>query len=118
MSVDLPIKPQAAERRRFKRSTTVLTGTLFCRDEIVDCVVMNISANGAKIKLKQAPAMGETVTLLVNRYGVFTGTIAWRADEAVGVQFDEDPKRVAKAIGERAPAQPAAATLESSLGKA
>jgi hypothetical protein len=118
MSVDLPIKPQAAERRRFKRSTTVLTGTLFCRDEIVDCVVMNISANGAKIKLKQAPAMGETVTLLVNRYGVFTGAIAWRADESVGIQFDEDPKRVAKAIGERATPVQSSAARESTLGKA
>ena len=117
MSAETIATAQGQERRRFKRNTTVLTGTLFCRDEILDCVVMNISANGAKIKLKQAPANGEAVTLLVNRYGVFTGTIAWRADESVGLQFDEDPKRVAKAIGEQTPTITPPRRAEATVGK-
>lgn len=91
------------DRRRFHRSTVVWAGELVTESSVVDCVVLNISVNGAKVQLSKPYQGSDTVTLKMPRFGDFEGDVVWRSGNSVGVKFRTDPKIVATIIGEAVP---------------
>ncbi|MDJ0893678.1 MAG: PilZ domain-containing protein [Alphaproteobacteria bacterium] len=111
MSDRTQAKPQDAqaqeqdgkERRRFPRSTVVWSGRLLFAGGSADCVVLNISINGAKVQLSGGYTGPEDVVLEIARFGQFRGQVAWRSGNSVGVTFDEEPDRVAAVIGAAVP---------------
>ncbi len=102
--------PQEIERRNFSRNSILLTGVLLYRDGIEDCVVRDLSVNGAKISVANAPAQGSPVTLEIARVGGFRGRekdivgrglraeVVWRNKDQVGLRFTGRPQEVAETM--------------------
>ena len=102
--------PQETERRNFSRNSILLTGVLLYRDGIEDCVVRDLSVNGAMISAANAPAQGSPVTLEIARVGGFRGRekdvagrglraeVAWRTKDHVGLRFTGRPHEVAETM--------------------
>ncbi len=86
------------ERRQYSRTHLIWTGSLAFGDRSVDCVIMNASANGAKIRVAEALPFPEIVTLRIPRLGGFRAEVVWSRDNKLGVRFLEEPERVAELI--------------------
>jgi hypothetical protein len=91
------------ENRRYPRSTVLWPATLVWRRNMYDCIVFNISANGAKVMIKDAAEDMKMVTLCSPRFGEFEGEIVWRAPGAVGLRFSASPDEVTKILRDLLP---------------
>jgi hypothetical protein len=81
-------------RRRYVRKSVLLCGTLHQGQAELDCVVTNISANGARLIAHQSldkPSLG---ALKINRCGMFPAEVAWQEGEHVGLRFLDTPDNV------------------------
>lgn len=87
-------------RRKFKRTTAMLAGTLFHDNRVDDCVIFNLSLGGAMVRFSETLTDGAPVTLSVSRAGALRAEPVWQTDKAVGLQFFDDPERVAGVIGD------------------
>ncbi|MCH6590778.1 MAG: PilZ domain-containing protein [Proteobacteria bacterium] len=87
-----------------------MTGVLLYRDGIEDCVVRDLSVNGAMISVANAPAQGSPATLEIARVGGFRGRekdvagrglraeVAWRNKDQVGLRFTGRPHEIAETM--------------------
>ncbi len=101
---------QESERRNFSRVSILLTGVLSHRDGIEDCVVRDLSVNGAMISVESVPAIGSPATLEIARVGGFRGRekdvaanglraeVAWHRNDQVGLRFTGKPHEVAETM--------------------
>jgi hypothetical protein len=94
------------ENRKYHRSTVLWPATLICRSAMLDCVIFNISANGAKVIIKSALEGATTVTLSCPRFGDLEAEIVWRNQGSIGLRFAAPPEDVAKALGDTLPLLP------------
>ncbi len=86
----------AANRRKHRRVRTFADCMLATVHGNLRCRVLDISAEGAKLQLeggkgRSADAIGlrEPVNLTVKGLGVFRGIVAWRRNNALGIQIHE-----------------------------
>ncbi len=99
------------ERRSYKRALGMLSGCLSYGDDgrLTDCVVLDISASGAKVKFDKTPGDGEGVNLgLGQRLKIaaaidFPVEVVWQDGSVVGLRFLNDPYEVAGALEELLP---------------
>jgi hypothetical protein len=73
--------------RRFVRQPAVMIngdGSVLC-----SCVMLNVSATGALLKLNPQTALPHEFTLVLSRDGQLRRkcTVAWRSETGVGVRF-------------------------------
>lgn len=91
------------ECRSYKRAVTTLPGCLSYGDDgrLADCVILDISATGARVKFDKALGDGEGVnTRLEPRLKVAAATdfpveVVWQKGPEVGLRFLSDPCEVA-----------------------
>ena len=94
-------KKSSIADRQFQRVRTLLTGVLMLDDALVDVIVLDISANGARIRVKgEVPDVPE-FKIRVNGIGQFQGIVRWREGDTFGVQFLEEPQEVVRNLGGR-----------------
>ncbi len=99
------------ERRSYKRAPGMLTGCLsYSADgRLTDCVLLDISARGAKVKLDKIPGDGEAVNLRLGQRLKIGAAIdlpvkvVWQDGPVVGLRFLNDPYEVAGALQELLP---------------
>lgn len=91
------------ERRRYNRMPVLLSGTLLVDDREVDCIIMNLSVNGAKVRCKEPFERGVQLLFRAHRFGDFVCDVAWRKDDRIGLTFRDSPDRVAEIIGKSLP---------------
>ncbi len=94
-------KKSSIADRQFQRVRTLLTGVLILDDALVDVMVLDISANGARIRAKEAVPDVSEFKIRVNGVGQFQGVVRWREGNTFGVQFLEEPQEVARNLGGR-----------------
>lgn len=87
--------------RQFQRVRKLLTGVLMLDDALVDVMVLDISANGARIRAKESVPDVPEFKIRVNGVGQFQGVVRWREGNTFGVQFLEDPQEVVRNLGGR-----------------
>jgi pilus assembly protein CpaF len=99
-------KASGHERRRRPRNRTFWNGELHTPQGRFDCRVVDMSSEGAQVRLAQRPDGGavpvfgkEPVTLVVTRLGRFTGAVAWQRERALGLHLTRR-----QGAGESAPA--------------
>ena len=101
-----------ADKRKFPRSGVIWPGTFETESGTVACTVLNLSANGAKLRLQAPLAAGiSSGTLTIARVGAFKAAIAWRAAKGVteiGLTFEDPPEAVARILAEILPKSRAA----------
>lgn len=94
--------PKAQKRqsmRRHPRSAVFWSGAVQAGRESVDCIVLNMSPGGAKLKmLKRFVSDGSPVVLHIDRLGGYAGEIIWSEGDTVGLRFLRDPREVAADI--------------------
>jgi hypothetical protein len=107
---DGPDKRTGMVRRAAPRARSLLTGKIIIGDgrESHECVVRNLSATGAHVRIAGAVNLPGTVGLLVVKEALlFDATIAWRRGDQIGLTFtasydlreDKDPAhRQARAL--------------------
>jgi len=81
------------ERRISARQKSFLQGRILFnnRRSSVDCLVRDISEQGAKLKFSEAVAVPEVVELYIpNKDETYRARIQWRVGEDVGVAFGPD----------------------------
>jgi hypothetical protein len=92
------------ERRAFWRNTVVWNGNLNIEDGSVECVVLNVSANGAKLHFSKPIDFSDPKGVLcIPRLGEFAAEIAWVKGTTVGLRFEESPERVQELIADALP---------------
>lgn len=70
---------------------------LFADDEIL-CIVLNISGEGAKVRLNRPRDDLSPMTLRIERIGDLPGRMIWQEGAMVGIGFDEAPEVVFRRI--------------------
>jgi hypothetical protein len=87
------------ERRRFERVTVLWSGHLVFREQVVPCLIVNISAGGAMVRTEEAAACVSSVVLRNPRIGDLEAQVTWRTKNELGLRFLDDDKTVAAIIG-------------------
>jgi hypothetical protein len=98
-----PVFDPKKDRRSKERPNVGVKGTIFFPDRQYDedCVVVDLSPDGAGLRATFSAASGERLILYVDGLGRFEGKIVWRDRLRVGVQFkcsDTKRARVAEMI--------------------
>ncbi len=91
------------DRRQFDRHPLMLEAAVTIGGESFAAVIFDISADGAKVQLKDAGnaaenAMPKTAVLEIPVFGGFEGDIIWIDDDFIGIDFHEDHKTTVKLI--------------------
>lgn len=71
---------------------------LLCEQGAFDCVVLEMSVNGARIRLTRPQPEVTPYALRIPRFGDFPGEEIWRRRRTVGFRFLEAPRNVARTI--------------------
>ncbi|SLN37914.1 PilZ domain-containing protein [Oceanibacterium hippocampi] len=91
------------DRRAYARSSVLWPATLVYGGQSRDCVVHNLSANGAKIQTDDSDELPKNMTLRLPRFGDFAARLAWRRGVSAGLQFLDDPKMIADLLAPTLP---------------
>jgi len=87
------------QKRRYPRTRVVWPATLRTTIGTLDCLVLDISANGAKLQFPAPPGEIEgPVMLALPRLPGFNAIVAWSHPDhgmEIGVTFDDPPGEVA-----------------------
>jgi hypothetical protein len=81
------------ERRTLLRKRSFLQGRLYFnnRRSSLDCLVRDISGQGAKLKVSDSIAIPEIVELYIpNKDETYRAKVQWRTGFEIGVTFDSD----------------------------
>ena len=92
-------REQPPEIRRFDRTTVLWSGQLVYREQIVACVIVNISAGGAMVRSEDTAFYMTSVVLRNSRIGDLAAEVLWRQGDELGLKFADDPETVAGIIG-------------------
>ena len=85
---------EPSSRRKFVRKSVLLCGTIHRGEKAVDCVVTNVSANGARLIAQESPDGDALAALKINRCGMFPAEIAWQDGDQIGVRFLDAPATI------------------------
>ena len=84
------------ERRAFWRTTVLWSGHLHAAGDSAECVILDVSANGAKLRFSEEIDLAEmSCALEVARLGVFACEIAWSCGNRAGLRFSEGLSTIA-----------------------
>lgn len=89
------------ERRAHRRKPTLWEGRFDCDAGVFACVVLNISAGGAMLRIVAPVIKGARATLMIERFGTLAAEIVWQMPDAqkLGLRFTEPSDRVARILG-------------------
>lgn len=82
-----------AEGRKSNRKRAILAGKIIYNDlsTSVDCLIRNISEEGAKIEIGETMILPARFQFLVPQHGrTYKARIAWRQDNEVGLEFSSE----------------------------
>ncbi len=91
------------DRRRFARSHVILSGRLRGGIEEQDCVLLDLSASGAMVRLSDPTPSPAQVAVTNEHFGKLHGRVIWQVHNVVGLRFADRPQRVARAVAAAAP---------------
>lgn len=88
------------EHRSAPRRAVLWSGNLEFGEYVFDCQIWNISLGGAKIRVG-LPLLAESeISLALDRFGSFKGSVVWQTDGNLGLHFDADPELIRKTFGD------------------
>ncbi len=90
------IPADGVEKRQFKRMPTLFSGCLIDGAQNADVVVLDVSVNGAKLRVPADFECGPTVNLKIDRLGVFPAEVMWRKGNRLGLKFVDAPEEIAR----------------------
>jgi hypothetical protein len=90
-----------AEQRRHIRKRVLWAARLDAAEGSFNCVILNVSRSGAKLRLPSATAIAQhqPVELVLETFGELQAEIVWQRGDKAGIKFTTDPDQVAAIIG-------------------
>jgi PilZ domain-containing protein len=104
-----PARPErpagTPERRRWQRKRVLWTGQVEATDHLVNCAVLDVSLQGARVRLddESTALPNGPLAIAVSRFGTFQAEVVWTRDGMSGLRFLESVDRVADTIGRQLP---------------
>ncbi len=97
------VEPSIMEQRRYRRCSVLWTACVFSAGRTMDAVVLNLCAGGARVRLKETPALDDRATVSIGRFGDFAGRLVWRDGNEFGLEFLDPPERIVAKVGATLP---------------
>ena len=91
------------DRRLYARSHVILNGRLRGGIEEQDCVLLDLSASGAMVRLSDPTPSPAHVAVTSEHFGELHARVIWQMHNVVGLRFADRPQQVARAIEAAAP---------------
>jgi hypothetical protein len=82
------------ERRRYRRTRVLMAGDLVSGHRAMRGFVLDISANGAQIRLPEPLAPDSEITLRLAETVNLGVEVAWRGHDRLGLRFRDLPERI------------------------
>lgn len=104
MVTDKSLSPAGADRRAFKRALGLLSGCLMQSGKPVNCAVLDLSLQGAKIEIdRPLRATNPTMLRLTSKLRIaapldLTVEVVWESATRAGLRFLDAPHEVALAL--------------------
>ena len=89
---------RGAERRKSARTPVFWPARLFVDGHAVDGMVLDVSAEGARLHLENPPECARAVTLQNARFGELRGEVMWSGEDVLGLSFLDQPQCIARKI--------------------
>ena len=97
------IGPEGRERRSSVRKNVLWAGQLDANARKLDCTILDVSLDGARIRLdEEVPSRGP-FTIACDRFGTFHAEVSWEGGGVAGLRFLEPQTRIAETIGRLVP---------------
>jgi hypothetical protein len=83
------------EKRIIRRQRVLKGGKIIFADgnSVVDCVIRNLSAAGARLEVPTTVGFPQEFTLIDSHSGrSYIAKVAWRRGETMGVEFSDQPE--------------------------
>lgn len=87
------------DRRKYRRLSTLLSGTLYIGPDEIPCIVDSVSAGGAGVVARKPLGAQAVVALHITGHGMFPGRVVWRQDSRIGIKFYDTPANCARFLG-------------------
>ena len=94
------------DRRLYARKHLLWAGALGNGSEEERCVILDMSASGAMLRLADTNPRPASVTLSNPRLGRLHGRIIWQQGDVAGLSFNARPQQVVRAAADAAPYLP------------
>ena len=91
------------ERRRHRRTSVLLRGRFRSGHQIIECLITDLSAGGARIRPAEPIDDAEVGALETLRLGLIPGEIVWKASDSFGLRFLDRPNRIGDLIRQAMP---------------
>jgi hypothetical protein len=98
--IRVPDEASGREQRRHIRKHVLWTARLETTGGALDCIILNISRSGAKLRLTAPDLLLQPVKLVMESYGTLPAENVWQQVDNVGLRFNADPEAVAKILGD------------------
>ena len=83
-----------SDRRRYKRAHVLFSGRLFSGKRSTEGLVLDLSANGARIRFHEPIAADFAMTLRLAESVDLKVEVAWQKGNSLGLQFLDQPGRI------------------------
>ncbi len=91
------------DRRLYARRHVVLKGRLRSGSGEQDCVLLDLSASGAMVRLSEPDPSPARVAVSTELFGELAGRVIWQMHNVVGLRFTDRPQEVARTVAAAAP---------------
>jgi transposase len=91
------------DRRTYPRRHVVLEGRLRGGGGEQDCVLLDLSASGAMVRLSDPAPSTAHVAVSTEHFGELAGRVVWQMHNVVGLRFADRPQEVARTVAAAAP---------------
>jgi hypothetical protein len=86
-------------QRKYKRKPVLWAAKLETASGRHECITLDLSLGGAKLRVNTPVAPHEQVALVFDRFGRLCAEVAWVDGSMIGLRFTEEPQRVSHALG-------------------
>ena len=98
------VVPFDLDRRQYRRFPILESGLLHMDELQVDCQVIDVSANGVRVRpVGYVPKPKTKCRFMLARLGMFDAQVCWQDDDSIGIRFAEAPEHVAERVTPVAP---------------
>jgi hypothetical protein len=92
-----------ADRRQHKRKPVLWAARIETRDGACECIILDLSLGGAKLRSAAEVAKQQMVTLVIDRFGALNAEVMWARSGRMGLRFVDEPDQIAHIIGATLP---------------
>ena len=103
---EAPHQPSGADKRKYRRYSVVLSGKFHRGKTTNECIILDLSPTGAKLKMAEPLAQKAVGTLESDRFGMIPSEVVWRNDQTLGIRFLVEPTWVAGLLSMVLPTTP------------